>query len=177
MEDRPVLLEALGALAEARAGVFVVAKRDRLARDVIVAAMIERAVVTRGARLVSADGAGNGDSPADAFMRTVVDGAAAYERALIRARTKAALAAKRARGERTGNVPFGYRIGDNRITLVVDAAEQRIIATVRTLRCEGNTVRAIVDALDARGERSRTGRPFGIAQVHAMLDDQARMPS
>jgi DNA invertase Pin-like site-specific DNA recombinase len=31
-----------------------------------------------------------------------------YERALIRARTRAALQAKRARGERVGAVPYGY---------------------------------------------------------------------
>ena len=56
----------------------------------------------RGARLVSATGEGNGDSPADAFLRTVIDGAAQYERGLVRARTRAALAVKagasRARG-------------------------------------------------------------------------------
>jgi DNA invertase Pin-like site-specific DNA recombinase len=39
----------------------------------------------------------------------IMDAAAAYERALIRARTKAALAAKRARGERSGEVPYGFR--------------------------------------------------------------------
>jgi hypothetical protein len=37
-------------------------KRDRIARDVVLAASIERAVVTAGARVVSASGEGNGDS-------------------------------------------------------------------------------------------------------------------
>jgi len=41
--------------------------------------------------VVSASGEGNGDSPADAFIRTVIDGAAQYEHGLIRARTCAAL--------------------------------------------------------------------------------------
>jgi DNA invertase Pin-like site-specific DNA recombinase len=57
-----------------------------------------------GARLVSATGEGNGDSPADAFLRTVIDGAAQYERGMIRARTRAALAAKAARRELVGAV-------------------------------------------------------------------------
>ncbi len=97
LDARPALGAALAALRGMGAGVLVVAKRDRLARDVAVAAMIEKATLAAGARVVSADGAGNGDSPADAFMRTLLDGAAAYESELIRARTKAALAAKRAR--------------------------------------------------------------------------------
>src|SRR3954469_11593790 len=41
LADRPALVAALGALRAARAGVLVVAKRDRLARDVAVAAAIE----------------------------------------------------------------------------------------------------------------------------------------
>jgi len=105
LDGRPALMAALADLAAHRAGVLAVARRDRLARDVVVAATIERAALGRGARVVSADGVGNGDTPADQFMRTILDGAAAYERELIRARTRAALRAKRAKGERAGNVP------------------------------------------------------------------------
>src|SRR5207253_1974262 len=98
-----------------KAGAIVVAKRDRIARDVVLSAMIERAA---GVPVVSASGEGNGTSPADAFMRTVIDGAAQYERGLIRARTKAALAAKAARGERVGGVPFGMRVDVDGVRLV-----------------------------------------------------------
>jgi site-specific DNA recombinase len=84
------------------AGTLVVAKRDRLARDVAVSALIERAVRESGARIVSADGVGNGDGAADAFLRAILDAAAAYERELIRARTRAAMAVKRAKSERSG---------------------------------------------------------------------------
>jgi site-specific DNA recombinase len=83
-------------------GTLVVAKRDRLARDVAVSALIERAVRESGARIVSADGVGNGDGAADAFLRAILDAAAAYERELIRARTRAAMAVKRAKSERSG---------------------------------------------------------------------------
>jgi DNA invertase Pin-like site-specific DNA recombinase len=97
--ERPGLRAALAAIREHRAGVLVVARRDRIARHVVLAAIVDRAVTIAGARLVSASGEGNGDSPADAFIRTVIDGAAQYEHGLIRVRTCAALAAKRARGE------------------------------------------------------------------------------
>jgi len=53
LEDRPGLLNALGDLRENRAGLLLVARRDRLARDVHVAIVIERAVGREGARVVS----------------------------------------------------------------------------------------------------------------------------
>jgi site-specific DNA recombinase len=167
--DRPGLVAALGELRALSAGLLVVAKRDRLARDVYVASTIERAVAQGGARVTSADGTANGDTPADAFMRTVIDGAAAYERALIRARTKAALAAKRARGERSGELPYGMRLSVDGAKLEPDAAEQAVLAVVRELRGAGLTQRAIVDELAARGLVSRAGRAFGKTQVVRML--------
>jgi DNA invertase Pin-like site-specific DNA recombinase len=166
--ERPALVAALGELRALDAGVLVVAKRDRLARDVYVAATIERAVATGGARVVSADGTANGDTPADAFMRTILDAAAAYERALIRARTRAALAAKRARGERSGEVPYGFRsVQGGR--LEADEAEQAVLGIVAELHAAGLSHRGIVAELGARALVSRAGRPFAKTQVTRML--------
>lgn len=162
--DRPALATALADLGALGAGVLVIARRDRLARDVVVAAAIARAVTRLGARIVSADGVGNGDSPADEFMRTVIDGAAAYERALIRARTRAALQAKRARGERAGTVPWGYRAVDDGV-LVPEPTERDVLARVKSLRAEGMSLRRIVEVLAAEGQCSRAGRTLGLTQV------------
>jgi DNA invertase Pin-like site-specific DNA recombinase len=169
LDDRPALVAALGELRAIGAGVLAVAKRDRLARDVYIAATIERAASTCGARVACADGAGNGDTPADAFMRTILDAAAAYERALIRGRTRSALAAKRAKGERTGEVPYGFRLAADRVRVERDEAEQGVLAVVRELRAAGLSQRAIVAELDVRGVVSRAGAPFGQTQIARML--------
>jgi site-specific DNA recombinase len=168
--DRPALCAALAALAEHKAGVLVVAKRDRIARDVVLAAGVERAVRIAGARVVSAIGEGNGDSPADAFIRTVIDGAAQYEHGLIRARTCAALAVKRARGERVGAVPFGLALDADGVRLVADEREQATIARARELRASGLSLRAAAAQLAAEGYASRAGRQFLAQQVARMLD-------
>src|SRR6202142_4425719 len=173
IDQRPALAAALASLREHRAGVLVVAKRDRIARDVVLTAGVERAAGSSGAVVVSAAGEGNGDAPADAFMRTVIDGAAAYERALIRARTKAALAAKTAKGERAGEIPYGYRLASDRTHLEGDGAEQAGLAAVRELRAGGLSHRAIVAELGARGLVSRAGRPFGQTQVARMVSRDA----
>lgn len=167
LEDRPGLLAAVGELR--RGDVLVVAKRDRLGRDVVAVALLERLVARRGARIVSAAGEGTeSDNPGDVLMRRLLDAFAEHERLLIGARTKAALKAKRARGERAGNVPFGFKAeSDGR--LVEEPRERAVIALVRELRAEGATVRGIVEALEARGVTGRTGRPLGLSQVHAVL--------
>lgn len=169
IEGRPALCAALAALREHGAGVLVVAKRDRVARDVVIAALVERAATAAGARLVSADGTGNGDAPEGAMMRGIVNVFAEYERGVIRARTTAALAAKRARGERTGELPYGYRLAVDGVALEADEAEQGVLQAVRELRAAGLSHRAIVRELGARGLVSRAGRPFGQTQVARLL--------
>jgi DNA invertase Pin-like site-specific DNA recombinase len=169
IEGRPALCGAIAALRAHGAGVLVVAKRDRIARDVVLSAMVARAVVGSGAQVVSAAGEGNGDAPADQFMRTVIDGAAEYERALIRARTKAALAAKSAKGERVGTVPYGYRLEVDGVRLEADPAEQGVLAVVRELRAAGLSQRLIASELRVRGLPSRSGGAFGQTQIARML--------
>mgnify|MGYP003420243563 CR=1 FL=1 len=164
LADRPGLVAAIGELRAAGAGVLAIARRDRLARDVGVAAAVERAVKGCGAKVLSADGTANGDSAADAFMRTILDAASEYERALLRARTKAALAAKRAKGERTGECPYGYRAGSDG-KLIPHEGEQKIIALVRDHRAAGMSLRAIVAELARAGFVSRSGKPYALTQV------------
>jgi len=167
VDRRPALLAALADLRGHRAGQLVVSRRDRLARDVMNAAMIERMATDAGARIASAAGeGGDGTDPAAVLMRTMVDAFAQYERAMIAARTKAALAVKRARGEAVSHAPYGYRAVDGR--LEPDAAEQVVIAQVRALRDAGMSFRGIVAELARAGVLGRTGASLGVAQVHAL---------
>lgn len=163
IDRRPGLLAALDALPQHAAGLLVVAKRDRLARDVVAAAMIERMAERAGARVTSAAGEGEGDDPASKLMRTMIDAFAEYERALIAARTSAALQAKAARGEKVGGVQtYGKADG---IDAERAATERAILDCVRELRAAGMTVRAIADELAARGMRTRTGGRIMHTQV------------
>lgn len=167
LEDRPGLLAAVEALRGERAGVLLVARRDRLARDVVVAAMVERLAERHGARVLAADGTGNADTPEGMLLRGIVDVFAQYERALIRTRTRAALQVKRGRGERVGSVPFGHRLGEDGRTLVVDDREQRAVERVRQLRAQGVTIAAIAERLAAEGHRPRGERwhPTSVSRI------------
>jgi DNA invertase Pin-like site-specific DNA recombinase len=145
LEKRTGLNVALDALAEHGAGVFLVAKRDRLARDVVVGALVERLAERVGAR--------------------VVDSFAAYERRLIGARTKAALRVKKSRGERVGAIPYGHRLAKDGQNLEPDPQEQKVVKLVRRLRAKGKSLRYIADTLTRRGFETRTGGYWHVQTV------------
>src|SRR5580700_4569263 len=175
LDERPGLVAALAALREHGAGILVVAKRDRIARDPALTAAVESAAAAAGAVVRSAAGEGNGSTPADEFMRGVIDSASRYERALIRARTTAALAVIRARGQKTGgSVPYGYSLAADGRTLVAVESEQATIARARALAAEGRSLRAVAIQLAAEGHVSRKGVPFFAAQVGRMVDQGER---
>jgi DNA invertase Pin-like site-specific DNA recombinase len=138
--------------------VLVIAKRDRLARDIVVALTIERLVERVGARVASADGTTNAAGPEGDLMRGIVDLFAGYERSLIRARTKAALAVKRSRGERTGYVGFGFKLDHDGLHIVENIAEQAIIAEIQAMSAAGLSSRRIAARLTELGRPARGSR-------------------
>jgi DNA invertase Pin-like site-specific DNA recombinase len=173
LDRRPGMVAALDALAELGAGaVLVAAKRDRLARDVMLTAMVERLAARSGGRVETADGAGEGEGPEAILMRRMVDAFAEYERELIRARTRAALAAKQRRGEITGTAPIGAKVAEDGRTLIRDEAEAEAVTLIRELRAAGVSVRGIAEELNRRGVTARGARwhPTTVQRVIARTE-------
>ncbi len=168
LEQRSGLQKAVDALSEQRAGLLLVWKRDRLARDLMTAVLVDRMTEKAGARVYTTDG-DNGDDENAVLLRGIKDLLAQHERLLIRSRTKAALALKKARGERVGTVPYGYQLAKDGIHLEPCPEEQKVIALARELRAAGQTQRRIVSELGGRGIRSRKGTRLGLYQVQRML--------
>lgn len=156
LDKREQLLAAVDALQPG--GILVVAKRDRLARDTMTAALVERLVERAKGEIVSVDGTGNGEGPEAQLMRRMIDAFAEYERAIIRARTRAALNVKARRGERVGGIPYGQRLAADGLHLELEPAEQAVIARVRQLRAEGLSLRMIVETLNTAGAPARGAR-------------------
>ncbi len=173
IEDRPVLLDAVAALK--RGDVLIIAKRDRLGRDVVAVAMIERLIARKGARVVSAAGEGSGgDDPTSVLMRRLLDSFAEYERLVIAARTRAALAAKKRRGERASRfAPYGYCLGQDRRTWTPVEAEQRILVRVRQERAAGRSLAEIAEGLNRNGLTTRTGGAWKRQYVHRLVSEAA----
>ena len=170
VDKRAGLTSALAALG--RGTVLVVAKRDRLARSVGIAAVLEETARRRGASVETPD-APDSEDPFAQAMRGMLDVFAQLERAQIGARTKAALAAKRARGEKTGGaVPLGLSLADDGKTLVRDDRELEALDRVRALRHDGASMREIAARLNAEGVPCRGAR-WHLTTVARLLSREA----
>ncbi len=169
LERRPVLLQALAEVSVRKAGALVVQRLDRFSRDPLTAALAEAELRRFGATLACADGAGSGDDPTAELIRGILVSVARFEKSLIRMRIKAALAVKKARGEYTGVAPFGFKVGDDKRSLVPHLEETAILAEVRALRASGLTIRGVQAAATERGLLSRVGKPLTVTAIHRML--------
>jgi len=180
---RPGLSAAIDSLTK---GTVLVAENvSRYAGDAVILGGIRAACTKRGARLATADETGDADLDEDRQDFEALF--SKREIKMIRRRTKGALAVKKLRGERLGNVPFGFRrkLDDQHVMrrgvrmcalscmgclhIESDEHEQRIIARAKVLSDVGLSVRAIAAALNEEGFRTRKGTPFSHTLVHRFL--------
>lgn len=100
--DRPGVTDALGLVQSGQAGTLMVSKLDRLSRSLVDFAGLMAQAQTQHFNIVALDLGIDLSTPAGEFMANVMASAAQWERRIIGARTKDALAQKRAQGVRLG---------------------------------------------------------------------------
>jgi len=152
VEDRPVGGPLFAKLQ--RGDIVIAAKLDRLFRSALDALKVVESLKTRGVKLhlldLGGDIAGNGLSK---LFLTIAAAFAEAERDRIRERIGQVKADQKARGRYLGGkVPFGFRRGDDG-ELVPHEAEQEAIREMVTLRAQGKALRAIADAVQAKGHQ------------------------
>lgn len=170
LDQRPGLMSALDSVRTLRAGMLVVQKRDRFTRDARQTAPVDLALEKLGARVVAADGAGNGTDPSTELMRGMLDAFSRFERAQIAQRTKAALSVKRGRGERISrHVPYGSQLSADGKHLEPNMTEQAIVVRMKALRASGLILREVASTLAKEGHLNRAGNPFNLSTIHGLL--------
>lgn len=168
MDARKGLLEALRAIREHRAGCLVAHKADRIARDVYVAECVKRDLKSAGSVLSLVEGIQGTDAFAE-MAQTVMDAAARLERRMIAARTKAALAVKKSKGERIGSVPFGFQLAADGVHLEPNPEEMPSLCRILELREAGKGGRRIAAALTLEGFKPR-GKAWNPGNLQFLAD-------
>jgi len=134
--NRPSLQAALEEVCRER-GALVVYSLSRLARSVKDTLSIGDRLDSAGADLVSLSESIDTTNAAGKMVFRMLAVLAEFERDLVVERTTMAMAHKRSRGERVGELPFGYRLAADGTHLEPDEAEQATLSRLRTLRGEG----------------------------------------
>jgi DNA invertase Pin-like site-specific DNA recombinase len=151
LDRRPELAAALARARKARCPV-VVAKLDRLSRDV---AFISGLMAHRVPFVVAELGL-----DADPFMLHLYAALAEKERALISARTKAALAAKKAAGSKLGNPRAAEAAVKAQAAhrASADRFAANVLPIIESIRTSGiSSYLGIAEALNSRGIRTARG--------------------
>ena len=164
LERRPELGRAL-ALARKAKGAVVVAKLDRLSRDVhFVSGLMAHRVPFIVAEL---------GADADPFMLHIYAALAEKERDLIAERTRVALAAKKASGTLLGNrtnLAEASALGAEANRAAADAFASNVLPIVRQMQAAGVTThRALAAALNARGVRTARGGEWHATTMRNLL--------
>ena len=164
-------------IASGEADAVVAYKLDRLFRDCADCLTVTRTWDRTGVALHLVDMGGQTLDTSTAmgrFFLTVMAGAAELERGLVGERTKAALAHKRSKGEKTGGrVPYGWQLATDGKTLEPNAPEQEVIDCANELRAAGLSLRAVAKDLEARALLNRAGRRFSAQGVSTVLAARA----
>jgi Recombinase len=87
----------------------------------------------------------------------------------IAQRTREALSDKRKRGERVGEIPYGYSLSTDRRTLKPNPREMDVVKWVVARYGDGSSLRQLAERLNAHGVVNRAGGAFTHEQVRRML--------
>lgn len=160
--DRKALREAL---SHAKAGGhgLVVAKIDRLTRDLrFLLEVLDSGVEIKFVEMPEAN----------RFMLSVMGAVAELERKMISERTKAALAAAKARGVKLGGYRATRRDGTPRKDRTPTASRldrPELVAQVKQLRQDGLSMDAIADRLNEQGVTAPRGGALTRSHIHRIL--------
>ena len=174
--DRPEINKAIAHAKRAKA-TLVVAKLDRLARDVEFTAKL----MNSGIDFIACD-----NPNANRLTIHILAAVAENELRCIRERTRNALQAAKARGVLLGSARPGQWDGREEqrlagakkgnavaVKVLKEQAEEAyadILPTMQGLRSEGRSLQEIANKLTADGHTTRRGRPWNKMQVKLVLD-------
>jgi site-specific DNA recombinase len=149
----------------------VVAKSDRVARDINIYYYYKMLLIKKDIKLISiAEDFGQFGvfaSMLEAFTLCVAE----MERDNINKRTSSGRKAKASKGGYSGGrPPYGYTPLNGKLIIVPEEAE--VVKYVIESKDKGETFQRICDSLNAQGKTNRSGTKFSISTLQVIIDNK-----
>ncbi len=171
IDKRPSMAAMFNALK--KGDMVIVHKRDRLARDGMLAGWIQFELKRMSVDLIFIDKTTDASNPADVLMEQMLFAFAEYEREMIVSRIRASKKLQKSRGEYLGgSIPYGFDVveRDGIKYLSEIAEEQEAISIMVELRRDGFTYAAIGGELMRKGIHTRSNNPFAASQIKRAIN-------
>lgn len=173
--DRPALQELLEATGNDSFEVVLVAKIDRIARDLFIQLWIEKELTKRGVEIISVGEPFHGSDPMTVAFRQMAGVFAELEKHRIRERMSAGRKQKARTGAYAGGgIPLGYKQLPAKKGLTIDEAKAPTVRRVFELReaYPKWLLDLIAEALNDEGHTTATGKRFTRVQVWRVLRNE-----
>lgn len=174
LQDRAGWREAAALVKAGKAEGIVVARLDRLARDLMVQEYLLRNLSHLGGVVLSTRAnenemlTGTSKDPSRKLVRTILAAISEYDREMTVDRLGAARQAKANNGGYAhGALPYGYRSVKGKLVQV--PAEQRTLALMKQAAAHGKSTREIADKLNAEGVPTKRGGTWSHGTVARIL--------
>jgi len=174
--NRPGLQRLMELVNGGKVEGVIVAKLDRLTRSVKDLCRLLELFEKRKVALISVAESLDTGSAAGRLVITIMGAVSQWEREAIGERTRDALLHKRSKGERVGNIEFGYRLSADLRHLEPDPTEQTALGVIRDLRRQGHTLRGIAAILNRRGLRTRRHSEWRLESVARVAKHSTLLP-
>ena len=153
---QPILEKIISEASEKKYDILVIARLDRLTRDVrVLNTLISEVCMKNGIHLLSIEEEVDTRTECGQLALKIIDIVTKWDTKRISDRTREIIARKRAIGERVGHAPFGHTYKDKRLVPV--EAEMDIVRLIRVEREKGLSYHKIAKYLNDRKIASKRG--------------------
>lgn len=171
-ESRPQLDRLLyGDIHNPPVEAVIVAKNDRVAREIKLYFYYKQLLYQKGIQLISVTEDFGEMGAFSGILEAFIMFAAEQERVNIMKRTSGGRIVKASRGGYAGGrTPYGYNPVDGR--LVINQDEAKVVRQIFEMKDSGVTYKTICDSLNKAGKTNRSGTKFSISTVQTIWENR-----
>ena len=154
----------------------IVARLDRIARDLYLSLWVEKEIRKAGAELISTSEPYRWNDPTQKLLLNIIMSFAEFERSLITSRLSSSRKTKaRQGGYSGGKAPIGYEAERGHKFLILNEEKASTVRRVFELRDTkpDASLQKLADLLNSEGLTTKEGKLFHLMQVKRILDRKA----